>query len=84
MQGAVIAAQLFEHAHKDMPDLKQQIECGDFSQLRQWLSDKIHKQGSVYASCDDLLQANFGEPVRTEPLIEHLRSKYSELYNLSL
>lgn len=86
VKGSVVAAQLFEHAQEAIPDLEHQIAQGEFAQVRAWLEEKVHKVGSIYSSCDELLRQQFGETegVRTAPLIQHLRQKYAELYHLKL
>ena len=58
------------------------IARGEFAPLREWLREKVHAQGSLHASPDELLIAATGEPLNTKYFLEHLRGKYSELYQL--
>ena len=80
--GAMYAAQIFNAAKKDMPDLEKNIEDGKFSGLREWLREKVHKLGSVPADGDALMKAVTGEPLNVSIFLEYLRDKYHALYKL--
>jgi carboxypeptidase Taq len=43
--GTLLAAQLWEVARADLPDLDAQLEAGDLAPLREWLADKVHRHG---------------------------------------
>lgn len=43
---------------------------------------KVHERGSLYASPDELLRQVTGEDMQPRALVDHLCSKYSELYGL--
>eukprot|EP00903_Cladosiphon_okamuranus_P009155 g8748.t1 len=80
--GAVMACQFLEAARKDLPDLDTNLEAGDFGPLKNWLNREVHARGSLYASPDELLSEVTGDTMRPGALVEHLRSKYSEIYGL--
>ena len=80
--GAMYAAQIFNAAKKDMPDLEKNIEDGKFSGLREWLREKVHKLGSVPADGDELMKAVTGEPLNVSIFLKYLRDKYHALYKL--
>ena len=63
-------------------ELDSQIARGEFGPLREWLREKVHTVGSIYASPDELLTKITGEPVSARPFLEYLNAKYSELYQL--
>ena len=47
--GNVIAAQLWDaHARATCPDLDGQIERGDFTPLREWLRENVHRHGRKF------------------------------------
>ena len=46
--GAMIAAQLFEKATEDIPDLSGKIERGEFKELKNWLNTNIHESVRKY------------------------------------
>lgn len=64
--GAMMAAQLAHHMRLEMPDLDTKIQNGDFTPIRAWLNERVHKHGSVPKSMDLLLQRAVGEPLKTE------------------
>ena len=82
--GAILAVQIFNAAKRDLgeAELKGQIARGEFAPLREWLREKVHSVGSLYASPDELLTSIAGEPVSPRPFLEYLTAKYSELYEL--
>ena len=46
----MIAAQLFEKATEDIPDLSGKIERGEFKELKNWLNTNIHESVRKYVS----------------------------------
>jgi Zn-dependent M32 family carboxypeptidase len=79
--GQSMAAQLAFYCEKDIPDMYEQIERGEFLQLKEWLVAKVHKHGKRYKSLDDLLEAQVGENLNPKYLIDYLEAKYSKLYD---
>jgi carboxypeptidase Taq len=73
--GALIAAQLFEAASRDVPDLTQAIAAGEFSPLLGWLRDKVHSKGSLL-STGELVEEATGRPLGTASFERHLRDRY--------
>jgi len=73
--GALIAAQLFETASRDVPDLTQAIAAGEFSPLLRWLRDKVHSKGSLL-STGELVEEATGRPLGTASFERHLRNRY--------
>ena len=82
--GAIMAVQIFEAAERELgaPTLRAQISRGEFGPLREWLREKVHSVGSVYAAPDELLTQITGGPVSPEPFLKYLEAKYTELYKL--
>ena len=79
--GNLYGAQFFAQAKKDIPDLERAFARGDFLPLLDWLRQNIHQHGMRYRAYD-LVQVVTGEPLSHKPLMDHLRAKYGELYNL--
>jgi carboxypeptidase Taq len=77
--GNLYAAQFFQQAHRDMPDLGERLACGEFRPLRQWLLDRIHVRGQCFGPTE-LVERVTGRPLSHEPLMAHLRGKFSPLY----
>ncbi len=79
--GNVYAAQIFDAAVRDIPNLYGEIEKGNLVVLKQWLNEKVHAPGQKYKP-RELVEKVSGKPVDPEYLLGHLRQKYSELYKL--
>ena len=77
--GNLYASQLFEAAERDLGQLDQQFTRGEFTPLRNWLLDKVHRHGRCY-SAQELIQSVTGEPLSSVHLLKHLRGKYLEIY----
>jgi len=73
--GALIAAQLFEAARRDIPDVMQAIAAGDFSPLLGWLRERIHSKGSLLSTAE-LVEQITGRPLGTASFERHLRNRY--------
>ena len=80
--GAMMAAQLYAHAHTDIPTLEKDISEGKFSGLREWLREKVHVSGSKCESLDELLVSVTGKKLDPKIFMRYLREKYGALYNL--
>lgn len=79
--GNLIAAQLWEKAESEMPDLRRNIAQGEFQPLLGWLRRNVHAHGSKYLP-SELVQKITGSPIDANVCLKYLRTKYSEIYNL--
>ncbi len=77
--GNVYSAMFFAQARKEMPDLYDQFERGEFIPMREWLREKIHIHGKRYRA-NDLCKRVTGKPLDYRPLVEYMNGKYSEIY----
>jgi carboxypeptidase Taq len=73
--GAMIAAQLFQAAQREVPGLPDAIAAGDFVPLFAWLRRAVHARGSLLTTAELVEQAT-GTPLGTECFERHLRSRY--------
>jgi len=80
--GAICAAQLFHYCESDIPNIQDMIQNGEFKEIQQWLTKKVHSHGKRYNSLDELLQSQLGEELNPQYFIKYLTDKYSELYDL--
>lgn len=76
--GNLYAAQFFEQARSDLPDIDSQFARGDFAPLLGWLRQNIHRHGKRYRA-GELVKRVTGKELSAEPLLKHLRAK-AELY----
>jgi carboxypeptidase Taq len=81
--GNVFSAQLFAAATRELGNLDEQFARRDFSGLLDWLREKIHRQGSRYPA-RKLIERVCGASPDHRPLIEQLRRKYGELYDVGV
>lgn len=79
--GSVLAAQVFEAAKQDIDGLEDDIEQGEFSELQDWLRQKIHSKGKKFKT-SKLIQQVTGEKLSAEPFLSYVEQKYSQLYRL--
>ncbi len=73
--GALIAAQLFETARRDIPGLMQAIAAGEFASLLAWARERVHSKGSLLSTAE-LVETATGRPLGTESFERHLRDRY--------
>jgi carboxypeptidase Taq len=79
--GNLYGAQFASKMEKDIPDLKSRVEAGNFEAVREWLTENIHRHGSVYKPAE-LIQRVTGEELSAKYFIDYLERKYSEIYDL--
>ena len=79
--GNLLAAQFYNQAVSEQPSIPAQIEQGDFAPLFDWMRAKIHQPGAKYTPAELVERVTEG-PIRTEPFLEYIGAKYSELYGL--
>jgi carboxypeptidase Taq len=76
--GSLYAAQLWEAASRDIPDLAVRIARGEFGALRDWLRTGVHVHGRRYPAAE-LCQRLTGRGLSHEPLVRHLAGKLGPL-----
>ena len=79
--GNLYAAQFFAQANADLGGLDRQFARGEFQPLCRWLAEKIHSQGQRYTAAE-LVRRVTGQPLSSQPLMDHLWSKLGPLYGL--
>jgi carboxypeptidase Taq len=79
--GNIASVQFMEQAKKEIPELEKHIEKGNLLILKNWLSDKIYKDGQIDKP-EEILKRVTGEPLNAKYYVEYLKNKYKELYVL--
>jgi carboxypeptidase Taq len=79
--GNLYAAQFFAKAQAELGDLEEQFRRGEFVPLKEWLNQKIHREGQRNRAVD-LVAAVTGEPLNPAYLLRHLREKLGMLYGV--
>jgi carboxypeptidase Taq len=81
--GNLIAGQLFQRAHADLPDLDAQISSGELYGLRDWLREHVHRHGAKFTTAE-LLDRVVGGPIAVGPFVDYLKTKIGQVYDLDL
>jgi carboxypeptidase Taq len=79
--GNLYAAQFWEAAQEQLPDLHKKISTGDMLPLREWLRENIHAHGRRYRAAE-LCQRITGKPLSHDALLRHLRSRAKAVYGV--
>jgi carboxypeptidase Taq len=76
--GNVISVQIWEHVLAAIPDLYEQIEQGEFSELGEWLRANVYAHGRKFLP-KELLERITGGPIDPDPYLRYLNEKQGEL-----
>jgi carboxypeptidase Taq len=72
--GNVISVQIWERLRDDLDDVEGQIARGEFSEIREWLREHLHRHGRKFTPAETLERA-VGGPIDPEPYLEYLQGK---------
>jgi carboxypeptidase Taq len=75
--GNLMAAQLWERLARDIPEIADQIERGEFRPLTEWLREHVHSHGRKFPP-RELLRRITGDDLRAEPFLDYLRTKLTD------
>lgn len=78
--GSAYAAQIFNSLTKDM-DINTALENGDMVKPLKWLTEKVHKFGSLLTPDEISLNAT-GELLNADYFCDYLEDKFLKIYNL--
>lgn len=79
--GSFYAAQFFDKAKEDMPNLISEIEEGKLLNLLTWLRKNIHQYGKQYAA-DELCRKVTGNSLKFEHFMNYVKEKYGHIYDI--
>jgi carboxypeptidase Taq len=79
--GNLYAAQFFESALENNPNIIQELADGETSSLLLWLQENIHQHGRKLSPAEIVHRAT-GKPLSHEPFVRYATKKFSEIYNL--
>jgi carboxypeptidase Taq len=77
--GNILSAQFYEAALRACPDIPTEIEHGQFGGLHGWMRENVYAPGSKFTA-PELVERATGGPMRIEPYLNYLRTKYQALY----
>src|SRR3954447_20351475 len=81
--GNVVSVQLWQRAEADLGDLDEQFERGEFSQLREWLRENVHRHGRAFTP-QELLQRITGSGMDAGPYLGYLERKLEKLFGAAV
>jgi carboxypeptidase Taq len=77
--GNIYSGQIFAAIEKALPEWKNQIQQGNFRDIKRWLMKNIYNYGNLYDPLD-LIKKTTGEELSIKPYLNYLNQKYSKLY----
>jgi carboxypeptidase Taq len=80
--GAMYACQFYNTLLREQPVTEQNIATGNFAPIKNWLNEKIHRQGKLYTP-QQLVERVTGEPLNPDYFVDYLKNKYSEIYRFA-
>ena len=80
--GNVIAGQIWELAHNELPDLDDQLAAGELVSLRDFLRERLYRHGRKLLPAE-MIERVCGGPLDPGPLIAQLRAKFGAVYDLA-
>ena len=79
--GSFYAAQFFQVAEYQRPEIQKEIPLGHSDKLLGWLRENIHRSGRLLKSEDLCLRAT-GQPLEMKYFLGYILDKYTNIYNL--
>ncbi|MBI5666770.1 MAG: carboxypeptidase M32 [Chloroflexi bacterium] len=79
--GNIMSGLFYDAALKAHPNIPAEIAQGKFGTLHGWLRENIYQHGAKFTA-SELIERVTGGPLRIEPYITYLKTKYGDLYNL--
>jgi len=79
--GSFYAAQFFQQAEKDIPNLISNIEKGNTQPMLDWLRENVHQYGQLYTA-EELCTKITGEPLNFKYFMDYAKAKYGKIYGL--
>ena len=76
--GSVLSVQVWEKAREALPDVEEQIERGEFSDLHGWLRENVYALGAKFTPAETIERV-VGGPIDPEPYLDYLRDKLTTL-----
>jgi carboxypeptidase Taq len=81
--GSFYAAQFYQMATTEMPNLEEEIKHGKMENLVAWLRSKVHAHGRRYYS-EELCTRITGEGLNPKYFTDYARKKYAMVYGINL
>ncbi|HSX03483.1 MAG TPA: carboxypeptidase M32 [Rhabdochlamydiaceae bacterium] len=80
--GNLYSAQFFETFVRKHPAWDEKVSKGDFSELRTFLYENIHRFGREYTA-GEIVKKVTGKPLSEKPFLDYLEKKYKAIYHFA-
>lgn len=80
--GSMMSAQIYYAMREEISDMDSRVAAGEFSQIGDWLKEKIHVHGRRYSTLE-LIERATGKPFSSDDFIRCLSEKFGKFYDLS-
>ena len=77
--GNLYSAQFYHAMDNAIPDMKDKIARGEFTEMREWLRKNIHMHGKAHTA-ESLVKKVTGEALNSKYFTEYLEKKYNTLF----
>lgn len=75
--GNLIGGQMWACIRRDLGDVDGQMAAGDFSQILDWLREKVYRQGRLYTARELVTRAT-GRPMEAADWLEYAAGRYGK------
>ncbi len=79
--GNLYSAQFYQQAKKEVMNMEQIFEKGQFQPFLEWLRKNIHQHGKLYTASELCVRVT-GEPLNSKYYIDYLKEKFGSLYKI--
>jgi carboxypeptidase Taq len=79
--GNLYAAQIFEAACENDPEILRELEEGQTRRLLEWLRLNIHQHGRKFTAEEIIKQAT-GQPLNHKAFVRYVTAKFAKVYDL--
>ncbi|MCR1952676.1 MULTISPECIES: carboxypeptidase M32 [unclassified Clostridium] len=79
--GNLYGAQMFHKLLEENPNIMEEVKNGNFTEIFNWLKEKVHVHGSLYTP-EELIKNITGEELNSKYFIDYLKNKYYRIYDV--
>ena len=80
--GTVFSVQLWEKMKADNPTVEDEVARGELASIQDWQREHIQRHGMKF-TMPEIAERVTGGPLRWEPYVDYLKTKYGEIYGLA-
>jgi carboxypeptidase Taq len=77
--GNIFSGQILTTMEKALPNWKDEITKGNFNNVKNWLTENVHRYSALYDPAE-LIKKITGEEINVKPYLTYLNNKFSWIY----